>query len=85
MRSSGLPLAPRGRAPRLVFFGAGTMPVDAQAAAQALGESGLAAAQDALAEDLDPPADLQADAATRRHLARVLLARVVRSLEGESA
>lgn len=74
-----------GRAPRLVFFGAGTKPVEAKAAARALGEGGLAPAQEALVDDLDPPGDLQADAATKRHLARVLLARAVRALGGENA
>jgi carbon-monoxide dehydrogenase medium subunit len=77
--------AESGRAPRLVFFGAGPKPVEAKAAARALGEGGLAAAQEALLEDLDPPGDLQADAAMKRHLARVLLARALRALGGENA
>ena len=37
----------------------------------------LAAAGRALDADLDPPGDVHASAALRRHLARVLLARVL--------
>jgi aerobic carbon-monoxide dehydrogenase medium subunit len=74
---------------RLVYFGAGVKPVEAKAAATALGTGRLAdrlaAAQEALVEDLDPPADLNADATTKRHLARVLLARAVRALDGAGA
>jgi carbon-monoxide dehydrogenase medium subunit len=69
-----------GGAPRLVFFGVGVTPVIAAAAARALGE-GVAAAQKALADDLDPPGDLQADRAMKLHLARVLLARAAPLLE----
>jgi aerobic carbon-monoxide dehydrogenase medium subunit len=69
---------------RLVFFGADAKPVEARAAAVALGQSTrverIASAQDALAQDLHPSADLQADGATKLHLARVLLARAVRAL-----
>ncbi|HEX7969638.1 MAG TPA: xanthine dehydrogenase family protein subunit M [Stellaceae bacterium] len=72
------------REARLVFFGAGAKPIEAGTAAAALGQGALldriAAAQDALADDLDPLGDLQADGATKRHLARVLLARAVRAL-----
>ena len=63
-----------GRDPRLVYFGVEATPVVAAAAARALGD-GVAAAQAALADDLHPVGDLQADSATKRHLARVLLAR----------
>jgi carbon-monoxide dehydrogenase medium subunit len=77
--------AENGSAPRLVFFGAGVKPVEAKAAARALGHGGLRAAQEALAEDLDPPTDLQADAATKRHLARALLARAASALSGDTA
>ena len=77
--------AEKGSAPRLVFFGAGVKPVDAKAAARALVNGGLRAAQEALADDLDPPADLQGDAATKRHLARVLLARAVGALGGAAS
>jgi carbon-monoxide dehydrogenase medium subunit len=40
----------------------------------------LAAAGRALDDDLDPPGDVHGSPALRRHLARVLLARVVRRL-----
>lgn len=70
-----------GRAPRaarLVFFGVGTGPVRARGAEAALTTAGgVAAAQRALADDLDPPGDVHGSPALRRHLAGVLLARVV--------
>ena len=74
---------------RLVFFGVGARPVRARAAGAALegreiDQATVAAAQDALAEDLDPTGDLHASAATKLHLARVLTARVVRQLLGEA-
>jgi carbon-monoxide dehydrogenase medium subunit len=74
---------------RLVFFGIGGKPVPATVAGAVLEGRGIddaavAAAQDALADDLDPTADLQASAATRRHLARVLTARVLGQLAGEA-
>jgi len=43
----------------------------------------LTAAGAALDRDLDPPGDLHGSPALRRHLARVLLARVVRRLVEE--
>ena len=67
---------------RLVFFGAGERPVSAVRSAALLeGESwsdalGVRIA-DALKEELDPPEDLNADAAMRRHLAGVLTRRVL--------
>ena len=74
---------------RLVFFGVGVRPVRAIAAGAALegreiDAAAVAAAQDALADDLDPSADLQASAATKLHLARVLTARVLKQLAGEA-
>jgi aerobic carbon-monoxide dehydrogenase medium subunit len=74
---------------RLVFFGVGGQPVPAAAAsavleAGAIDHAAVAAAQDALAEDLDPTAGLHAGAATKLHLARVLTARVVVQLLGEA-
>jgi CO/xanthine dehydrogenase FAD-binding subunit len=39
-------------------------------------------AQEALAEDLEPTADVHASAATKLHLARVLTARVLGQLAG---
>ena len=67
---------------RLVFFGAGERPVSAvRSAAQLEGERWSDALgdriADALKEELDPPADLNADAAMRRHLAGVLARRVL--------
>jgi len=69
----------------LVFFGVGTGPVVASAAAARLtaglfGAPRLQAAQAALAEDLDPPPDLHGSAKTKLHLARVLLGRVVQGM-----
>ena len=61
---------------RLAFFSAGATAVLARRAAAALAQS-VAAATEALASDLPLHADLQASAATRLHLARVLLRRVV--------
>jgi carbon-monoxide dehydrogenase medium subunit len=68
---------------RLVFFGVGTRPVRARRAEAALADrrvdaETLAAAGRALDDDLDPPGDVHGSPALRRHLARVLLARVVR-------
>jgi carbon-monoxide dehydrogenase medium subunit len=77
------------QAPRLVFFGVDDKPVEASAAAAALGDGvsreRIAAAQEALGEDIDPSGDLQADRATKLHLARVLLARGVAALVGDAA
>jgi aerobic carbon-monoxide dehydrogenase medium subunit len=74
---------------RLVFFGVGAKPVRAHAASAALegrevGPAVIEAAQAALAEDLEPSADLQAGGATKLHLARVLTDRVVRQLVTEA-
>lgn len=65
---------------RLAFFGVGPTPVRAQAAEAAIerGEDAVTA----LAQDLAPPDDVQASAAARRHLASVLLRRVVLQLQG---
>jgi carbon-monoxide dehydrogenase medium subunit len=70
---------------RLVFFGVGTRPVRARHAEAALAgrradAQALAAAGRALDGDLDPPGDVHGSPALRRHLARVLLARVVTRL-----
>jgi carbon-monoxide dehydrogenase medium subunit len=67
---------------RLVFLGVGLGPVRALRAETALagrpvGQGTLAAAARALDGDLDPPGDIHGSPALRRHLARVLLARVV--------
>ena len=71
---------------RLVFFGAGDRPVAAARAAALLDEgeawsealTGRLAA--VLKEELDPPEDLNADAAMRRHLAGVLAKRTLAPL-----
>ncbi|PWS36765.1 molybdopterin dehydrogenase [Falsiroseomonas bella] len=72
----------RVSAPRLVYFGVGNGPVSAARAAaalegRALGAESIAAAQAALAGDLDPPADLHGPPAMKLHLARVLTARAL--------
>jgi carbon-monoxide dehydrogenase medium subunit len=74
---------------RLVFFGVGVRPVRATAAGAALDgraidQDAVAAAQAAVAEDLDPIADLHAGAATKLHIARVLTARVLQQLVQEA-
>jgi carbon-monoxide dehydrogenase medium subunit len=73
---------PRVAAARLAYFGVGNGPVLAKAAAAALAgrpldATAIAAAQDALAQDLDPPDDLHGPGAMKRHLARVLTARAL--------
>ncbi len=73
--------------PRLVFFGVGESPVLAKAAMAAIAgkpptPETIAAAQAALATDLDPPADLHGSPAMKRHLARVLLARALIRMTG---
>jgi carbon-monoxide dehydrogenase medium subunit len=70
---------------RLVFFGVGVTPVRAHGAESALigrraDEEALVHAGRALDGDLDPPGDIHGSPALRRHLARVLLGRVVRRL-----
>lgn len=67
---------------RLAFFGVGDRPVLAAAAAAALADGDIPAAQAALAGELDPPDDVAVKAATRRHLARVLLGRVAGRMIG---
>lgn len=69
-------------APRLVYFGVGKVPVFAAAAAKALegrslDRASINAAQQALADDLDPPHDLHGPPEMKRHLARVLTERVL--------
>jgi carbon-monoxide dehydrogenase medium subunit len=69
---------------RLVFFGVGAVPVRARGAEAALSAATdaptIAAAQRGLETELDPPGDVHGSPALRRHLARVLLARVVAQL-----
>jgi carbon-monoxide dehydrogenase medium subunit len=65
---------------RLAFFGVGATPVRARKAESALAGGRIADAAGALADDLDPPDDVQATGAVKRHLAEVLLKRVAREL-----
>ena len=70
---------------RLVFTGVGFTPVRASRAETALASrrqdaNVLAEAGRALDADLDPPTDVHASASLRRHLARVLLSRVLTRL-----
>ena len=70
---------------RLAFLSAGATPVLAAAASAALegerfSEKAVAAAQAALAQDLDPPGDLYTSGPTKLHLARVLTGRALTAL-----
>jgi carbon-monoxide dehydrogenase medium subunit len=70
---------------RLVLFGVGPAPVRAHRAERALAgrrvdADVVAAAQRALAAELDPPGDVHGSPALRRHLAGVLLSRVITRL-----
>jgi carbon-monoxide dehydrogenase medium subunit len=75
---------------RLVFFAVGPGPLRARGAEAALAgrppdAAAVAAAQRALDAELDPPGDIHGSPALRRHLARVLLARVIGRLGDERA
>jgi carbon-monoxide dehydrogenase medium subunit len=65
---------------RLAYFGVGATPVRAKKAEAALASGNVEAAVAALAGDLEPSDDVQATGATRKHLAGVLLRRVVKQL-----
>lgn len=65
---------------RLVYFGVGATPVRATKAEAALSEGDIDGAAKAVAGDLDPPDDIQASGAAKRHLAGVLLKRVATQL-----
>jgi len=69
---------------RLVYFGVGTKPLRARNAEAALMCGDLDGAVVALASDLDPPDDIQATGAFKKHLARVLLKRVAQQLSEEA-
>ena len=73
----GLAGVVHGATKRLVFLGAGATPV---LAVQASKQGTLEAAQKALEQDLQPPADLYHSPATKLHLAKVLLARAWNTL-----
>lgn len=65
---------------RLAYFGVGATPLRAKKAEAELASGKLDAAIAALATDLDPPDDLQATGAVKKHLAGVLLKRVALQL-----
>ncbi|HRK20028.1 MAG TPA: xanthine dehydrogenase family protein subunit M [Hyphomicrobiaceae bacterium] len=72
---------------RLVGFGIGETPVAASSAAAALvgrplDADAISAAQASLNSDIDPPADPHGSSDTKRHLARVVLGRALRSIAG---
>jgi carbon-monoxide dehydrogenase medium subunit len=66
---------------RLAYFGVGSTPVRAHKAEQALAYGDVDSAARALAQDLNPPDDVQASGAVKLHLAGVLLKRVARQLD----
>jgi carbon-monoxide dehydrogenase medium subunit len=73
--------------PQIVLFGVGERPVIAERAMAAISGqqvlgSTVAAAQAALDADLDPLSDQHGSAQTKRHLARVLLARALKRVAG---
>jgi len=65
---------------RLAYFGVGATPVRARKAEAALADGDVEAGVSTLADDLDPPDDVQASGAVKTHLAGVLLRRVARQL-----
>ncbi|KPK08191.1 MAG: molybdopterin dehydrogenase [Betaproteobacteria bacterium SG8_39] len=72
---------------QLVYLGVGVTPVQAKGAMAALegktaDDAAIRAAQDAIARDLEPNADIYTSAEAKRHLARVLVARAVAALVG---
>lgn len=81
----GLAGVRRGSDVRLAYFGVGDTPVLAQGAMAVLSDGGdVADAVAALADDLSPESDTHASASYRRHLAGVLLRRVMNDLTGQS-
>jgi len=75
---------------RVALFGVGDRPVRAARFERALegrpaAASTIEGALAALDSDLDPRADLQASAATKRHLAKVLAGRVLTNMQGVAA
>ncbi|MGZ3309853.1 MAG: FAD binding domain-containing protein, partial [Xanthobacteraceae bacterium] len=66
---------------RLAYFGVGPTPLRARHAEQALAAGDVEAAVRALAQDLNPPDDVQASGTVKTHLAGVLLRRVTRQLD----
>src|SRR5262245_37679401 len=70
---------------RLAYFGVGHTPIRAKKAEVALANGKLDEAIAALKSDLDPPDDIQATAAVKKHLAGVLLKRVAKQLSENRA
>ena len=71
----GLAAQRAGAGVRLAWFGVGATPLRTPRAEAALAAGDVAAAQAAVAEEIDPPEDLHGPPALRQHLARVLLGR----------
>lgn len=67
---------------RLAYFGVALTPVRAKTAEAALADGDLEKAVAALADDLDPPDDIQATGKMKLHLAGVLLRRVAEQMIG---
>jgi aerobic carbon-monoxide dehydrogenase medium subunit len=65
---------------RLAYFGVGQTPIRAKKAEIALADRKIDDAVAALADDLNPPDDIQATGKVKKHLAGVLLKRVARQL-----
>jgi len=65
---------------RLAFFGVGSTPMRAKRAEAMLAKGATEQAADALDADLDPPDDVHATGAVKRHLAKTLLRRVASEL-----
>ena len=70
---------------RLAYFGVGATAQRARKAEAALARGALDDAVAALAEDLDPPDDVQETGTVKRHLAGVLLRRVASRLVERAA
>lgn len=70
---------------RLAFFGVDLTPIRAKHAESALATGDIESAVAALASDLDPPGDVQATGAVKKHLAGVMLRRVAGQLMGDRA
>ena len=76
----------RVQALRLSFLGVGNVPVRARTAEAALAggvldDAAIARACTALHTDLDPLPDLTSDTATKRHLAKVLMQRLLKAAQ----
>lgn len=75
---------------RIAFFSVGSTPLRARQAedsliGKTLDQAAIAAAQAVVGDDLDPPEDEHAPPAMKRHLARVLLGRLLGEIERQGA